>query len=225
MLGAALQQDGPEGALCPLAFLSRILSGSKLNWSPREKECYAFFALLNWHAWGGKKQVEHSSRENLATEDLKTAGGFCPRQARWHELFCKFDLHVVYTPGPVNAVGDFLSRWAYPTNSASGDVSIHGTTQANGDVQDMMVAEKEELLARPLAFRAVVAPVVTRSRCTAAPRAEGAPACDPPALGLAQVAGGGRSKGKSFENRTRLPTAKGLESPTRRPHLYMGTMI
>ena len=37
-------------------------------------------------------------------------GGPSPRQARWPEVFSKFDLHVVYTPGPVNPVGDFLFR-------------------------------------------------------------------------------------------------------------------
>ena len=101
-------------------------------------------------AWlGGNKQVEvrmdHRSLENWATEELKTGGGPSPRQVLWHELFPKFDLHVVYTPGPVNPLGDLLSRWAYPANPALGDVSIHGTAQASGDVRDMMAAEKEEL--------------------------------------------------------------------------------
>ena len=45
-VGAALQQEGPDGALRPLAFFSRKLSGSQLNWSPREKECYAILAAL-----------------------------------------------------------------------------------------------------------------------------------------------------------------------------------
>ena len=58
------------------------------------------------------------SLEDWATEDLKTVGGPSPRQARWHELFSKFDVHVVYTLGPVNRVADFLSRWAYPANQA-----------------------------------------------------------------------------------------------------------
>ena len=110
-------------------------------------------------------------------------------------MFSKFDLHVVYIPGPVNPVADFLSRWAYPANPALGDVSIHGTAQAAGDVPDIMAAKKEELLARPLVIRAVVAPVVTRSK--AAPRAQGAPACDPPPLASAPMGGGG-SKRESF---------------------------
>ena len=101
---------------------------------------------------------------------------------------------MVYAPGPVNPVDDFLSHWAYPANRALGDVSIHGTAQAAGDVRDMMAAENEELLARPLEFRAVVAPVVTRSK--AAPRAQGAPACDPPPLPCAPVGGGTNQKRK-----------------------------
>ena len=120
-------------------------------------------------------------------------------------LFSKNDLHVVYTPGPVNPVGDFLSCWAYPANPALGDVSIHWTTQAAGDVREMMAAEKEELLARPLVFRAVVAPVVTRSN--AAPRAFGAPACDPPPRASAPVGGGAKKtkKPSKFEDWSELP--------------------
>ena len=44
--GARLQQKCPNGALRPLAFLSRKLLGSQLNWSQREKECYAIVAVL-----------------------------------------------------------------------------------------------------------------------------------------------------------------------------------
>ena len=146
-----------------------------------------------------------------------------PRQARWYEFFSKFDLHVVYTPGPSNPVGALLSRWAYPANPALGDVSIHGTAQAAGDVRDMMAGEKEELLARPIVFRAVSAPVVTRSR--AASRAQEAPACNPPPLASAPVGGRGRSKRKNFGNWSELPGYKNLGSPTGRQLLYMGWVL
>ena len=159
-------------------------------------------------AWLGGEQASGGpygprSLENWATEDLKTVGGPSPRKASWHELVSKFDLNVVYTPGPVNPVGDFWSRWPYPADPALGAVSINGTAQAAEDVRDMMVAEKEELLARPLVFRAVVAPANTRSK--AAPRAHGAPACDPPPLASAPVVGGGRSKRESFGDWSELP--------------------
>ena len=68
----------------------------------------------------------------------------------------------------------------------------------------MMAAEKEELLARPLVFPAIVAPVLTRSRSNAVYQAQGAPACDPPPQALAPVIGGG-SERRSFENWSELP--------------------
>ena len=50
VVGAALQQEGPDGALRCLAFFSCKLSGSQLNWSPREKEFHATVAALSkWH--------------------------------------------------------------------------------------------------------------------------------------------------------------------------------
>ena len=137
-------------------------------------------------------------------------GGPSPSQARWHELFSKFDLRVVYTPGPVNPVGDFFSRWAYPANPASGDVSIHGTARAAGDVRNMMAAEKKELLARPLVFWAVVAPVVTRSK--AVPRATGAPACDPPS-GFGDSGGGDEAKEETSPTGANCQDTKILEVP------------
>ena len=85
-------------------------------------------------------------------------GGCSARQARWHELFSQIDHHVVYTLGFVNPVGDFLSRWAYGANPAFWGVSIYVTAQVARDVPDMIAAENEELLPRPLVFQAVVAP-------------------------------------------------------------------
>ena len=134
------------------------------------------------------------SHQELSQAVASTVGISQSYGDRMTQILSKLDLHVVYTPGPVNPVGDFLSRWAYPANPALGDVSIHGTAQAAGDVRDMMAAEREELLARPLVFRAVVAPVVTRSK--AAPRAQGAPACDPPPLASPPVGGGTKQKRK-----------------------------
>ena len=103
-----------------------------------------------------------------------------------------------------------MSRLAYPANPALGKVSIHGTAQADGDVRDMMAAEKEELLAHPLVFWAVVAPVVTRSRCKTAFRAIRAPACDSPPRGSAPVGGGGtkQKKKKKLQKLERIAKIK-----------------
>ena len=122
----------------------------------------------------------------------------------------------------MNPVGDSLSRWAYPANLAFGGVSIHGKAQGARDVRDTMAAEKEELLAHPLVFGAVVAPVITR--CKAAPQAQGAPACDPLPLAPAPVGGGDEAKEKT-SSLERIAKIKNLGSPTRRQLLNMGRTL
>ena len=216
-VGAALRQEGPDCALRPLAFFSRKLSASRFNWSPREKKCYDTVApLLNWHGWVANKRVEvrtdRRSSVNWAAEYLKTVRGSSPRQGLWHDLLSKFDLHVVYTPGPVKPVGDSLSRWAYPANPALGDVSIHGTAQADRHVWDMMAAEKEELLPCPIVFWAVVAPVVTRSRSKAAPRGIGAPACHPSPGAFGSSEGEGIPKKKASKSGANAKIKKSWKS-------------
>ena len=128
--------------------------------------------------------------EKRATEDLKTVEGPSSRQVCWHELCCKFDLHVVYTPGLLNPRGDFFSLWADTANAALGNVYVHGTAEPDGDVRDMMAAEKEELFAPLPVFRAILAPAVTRSCSKGAPWATGTPKSHPAPLALAPMQGG-----------------------------------
>ena len=91
-------------------------------------------------AWlGGEQKTWRSGRTTVALESglrrtLKTWGVSLQSKRVGIILFSKFHIHVVHTPGPVNPVDDFLYRWAYPANPALGDVSIHGTAQADGDL-------------------------------------------------------------------------------------------
>ena len=88
-VGTAIQQEGSDGALRPLAFFSRKLSGSQLDSSPREEQCYAIVAALpKWHSWVPVKvPMDHHSPERWAAEDLKTVGGTSRRQALLLQLF------------------------------------------------------------------------------------------------------------------------------------------
>ena len=112
---------------------------------------------------------------------------------------------MVYT-GPVNPVGDFLARWAYPASPALDGVSIHGTAQADGDVRDMMPADNEELLARHLMFKLIVPHVLTRYQAKAAPspRATGAPPCVEPPRAAAPVGGGHKAEEKKLRTLERI---------------------
>ena len=128
-IGGVLEQE-KEGRLYPVAFYSRKLGGSQLNWTPREKECYAIVCCLRkWAGWVGFQPVtimtDHRSLEEWANENVDTPSGPRGRKARWHESLSHFRLDVRYIPGKDNVVADAMSRWAYPASSAREDVSFH----------------------------------------------------------------------------------------------------
>ena len=147
-IGAVLEQQRGD-RLVPVAFYSRKLSGSQLNWTPREKECYAIVcSLRKWAGWVGFQPItimtDHRSLEEWSNELLDTPSGPRGRKARWHETLSQFKLAVVYIPGKDNVVADALSRWAYPASSAREDVSFQGSLKARDDVREMLKTEREE---------------------------------------------------------------------------------
>ena len=100
-IGAVLEQAHPDEAtvqdieigktrLVPVSFFSRKLTGSQLNWTPREKETYAIVAALR--KWAGHINfqpvivvTDHRSLQHWVTEDVDTPSGPRGRRARWHE--------------------------------------------------------------------------------------------------------------------------------------------
>ena len=112
--------------------MSRKLTGSQRNWTPREKETYAVVAALQkWAGWIGFQPVlvttDHKSLESWVKENVETPSGPRGRRARWHELLSQFNFTIQYVQGSDNVVADALSRYAYPASSAREDVSIHGS--------------------------------------------------------------------------------------------------
>ena len=147
-IGAVLEQEF-QGKLRPVAFYSRKLGGSQLNWTPREKECYAIVcSLRKWAGWIGFQPVtiltDHRSLEEWAHENLDTPSGPRGRKARWHETLSQFKLEVRYVPGKDNVVADAMSRFAYPATSAREDVSFHGSAKAKEEVRAMAEKERQE---------------------------------------------------------------------------------
>ena len=133
----------------PVAFCSRKLTAGQMkSWTPREKETYAIvLALQKWASWIGLQPVlvltDHKSLESWAKEMLETAGGPAGRRARWHELFSRFDIEVVYIPGKENIVADALSRWAYPASKALADTNIHGSAKDEEEMEALLEQERE----------------------------------------------------------------------------------
>jgi hypothetical protein len=159
-IGAVLEQAHPDDVgggpidigktlLVPVSFFSRNLTGSQLNWTPREKETYAIVASLRkWAGHIGFQPVivvtDHRSLQHWVTENVDTPSGPRGRRARWHETLSQFDLEVIYVPGPTNIVADALSRYAYPATSSREDVGSYGSEQARLEVKKMVEQEMRE---------------------------------------------------------------------------------
>jgi hypothetical protein len=142
-------EDVRLGKTVPVAFLSRKLTGSQVNWVPREQETYAIIlALQKWDTWIGLQPVliltDHKALESWAKEVLDTPSGPVGRRSRWHQIFSRYDLSVGYVPGKENSVCDILSRWAYPASQALRDISIHGTQEDDDEMQENIRKEREE---------------------------------------------------------------------------------
>ena len=147
-IGAVLEQER-EGKMVPVAFFSRKLGGSQLNWTAREKETYAIVsALRKWAGWIGFQPVliktDHRSLEDWVTEHVDTPSGPRGRRARWHETLSQFNLEVQYLPGKDNIIADVMSRFAYPASSAREDVSFHGSATAHAEMQSIIDREVRE---------------------------------------------------------------------------------
>ena len=133
----------------PVAFYSRKLTKSQLNWTPREKETYAIVAALpKWAGWISIQPIvvksDHRSLENWVTEQVDTPSRPRGRRARWHETMSQFNLSVEYLPGKENLVADAFSRFAYPASSIREDVSFHGSAAAHAEVSELLEKEVRE---------------------------------------------------------------------------------
>lgn len=105
-IGAYLYQI-IDGIKQPVAFMSRSLTGSQINWSTIEKECYAIYsALKDWeYLLRDVKFVVRTDHKNLRFLNTNV-----PKVVRWKLAVQEFNFSVEYVPGPENVVADALSR-------------------------------------------------------------------------------------------------------------------
>ena len=106
-VGAMLVQKGH-----PVAFESRKLSATELNYPTHDKELLAIVhALTKWRTYLHGSTIpikiftDHESLKCLATQPTLNH-----RQARWLEKLAEYNYEIAYTPGPENIVPDALSR-------------------------------------------------------------------------------------------------------------------
>ena len=111
-IGSILSQKDENGKLHPVAYYSRSLSNTELNYSITEKELLAIkSAFSNWRhlLLGAKYQITvYTDHKNL----LYTLGGKVgnQRQHRWHLFFQEYNFQLIYRQGRKNGKPDSLSR-------------------------------------------------------------------------------------------------------------------
>ena len=109
-IGAVLEQEDR-----PLAYFSRKFNTAEANYSVGEQELLALHdALLHWRCYLEGPEVLLIT-DHCPLRYLKTQPMLSRRQARWMELFSRYNYSIKYSPGRKN-VADPLSR--YPIGDA-----------------------------------------------------------------------------------------------------------
>lgn len=111
-IGSILSQKDENGKLHPVAYYSRSLNNTELNYSITEKELLAIkTAFSTWRhlLLGAKYQITvFTDHKNL----IYTLGGKVgnQRQHRWHLFFQEYNFQLIYRQGRKNGKPDSLSR-------------------------------------------------------------------------------------------------------------------
>ena len=111
-IGSILSQYDEDHKLHPVAYFSRSLSNTEINYSITEKELLAIkdsFSTWRHLLLGARHKITvYTDHRNL----LYTLGGKIgnQRQHRWHLFFQEYDFNLIYRQGRKNGKPDSLSR-------------------------------------------------------------------------------------------------------------------
>ena len=110
-VGAWIGQPGPNGQVRPIAFISKKLAGSQLNWSIVEKELYSVVwsaQLFSHYLYNNDVELFSDHRP---LQWLYSLTNHSPRLARWSILLQNYNIKPAYIKGSLNGPADFLSRF------------------------------------------------------------------------------------------------------------------
>jgi len=128
-IAAVFSVYAPDGELHPVAFHSRTLSPTELNYDTHDKELLAIFeAFTVWRHYleGAKHEVDvvtdHKNLEYFSTTKMLSR-----RQARYSEYLSTFNMTIRFRPGKLGAKPDALTRRpdVYPKRGDSGFASVN----------------------------------------------------------------------------------------------------
>lgn len=108
-IGAVLSQ-GPIGSDKPIAYASRTLNSSEINYSTIEKELLAIVWATKYfrpYLFGRKFKIMTDHRPLQWVMNMKEPNS---RLTRWRLRLSEYDYTVIYKPGKINSNADALSR-------------------------------------------------------------------------------------------------------------------
>ena len=126
-IAAVLSITGDDSEIHPIAFHSRTLNSTELNYDTHDKELLAIFeAFCSWRHYleGAPIRIDvvtdHKNLEYFATTKLLSR-----RQAQWSEFLSAFNMVIRFRPGKLGAKPDAMTRHlgVYPKEGDS-DYSV-----------------------------------------------------------------------------------------------------
>ena len=122
--GAVMQKYEHNGKekLLPVMYYSRTMTSTQRAYPVREQEAlaiYETFKKAEYLLLGSKFQIisltDHHTLQQLTNPESHVSA---KRLIRWQEYFSQFDFAITYVPGPLNFIGDGLSRsWNTPAGT------------------------------------------------------------------------------------------------------------
>lgn len=150
-IGCFLAQEDPiTGFPHPIAFASRKLNDAEISYATVEKECLSLvFSITHFknYLYGAPFKV-YSDQQCLSK--VKNFKDPTSRIARWFLTLQQYDYTIVYKPGRLNFMADYLSRATYPSDKIQKErvpEEVHNIN-AQFDVCSFSVIPIDELISK-----------------------------------------------------------------------------
>ena len=126
-IGAVLMQTHLNGDL-PIAYISKKLTTTQMNWPATEQECYAIiYAIEKWHKYldGRPFLIETDHKPLLPFNTKQQLNSKCER---WRLRLQQYQFTIRYIQGKHNTMADYLSR--SPVDEAFNDEEDYVPTKS-----------------------------------------------------------------------------------------------
>ncbi|CAF1473560.1 unnamed protein product [Adineta steineri] len=138
-IGAVLMQTHANGDL-PVAYLSKKLTTTQMNWPATEQECYAIiYAIEKWHKYlDGRQFTIETDHKPLLPLNLKQQ--LNSKCERWRLKLQHYTFTIRYIKGKHNTVADYLSRAPLDKEADDEDDYVQTKTRTTQTDDSMIVS-------------------------------------------------------------------------------------